>query len=325
MRRVREIIQQFFRRDYSEDVQKSFSKWLLRRESQEAKDEALAQLWEDIKVAPDASTERSYQEVRQKIRGKEARRPNMARMLRIAAMYILPVIATAAASHWWHAGRASGEDTLLVELYVPYGETRQITLPDNSSVHLNSGATLIYPQQFKGRIRSLYLSGEAKFTVASGKDRPFIVKTKDMDVRATGTVFNVSSYPDSRNAIATLVEGTIEVNVKSEGSTYNLNQQSQIVYDRETHNVRRREIHTDIILEWEKGLLAFRSASLHNIIKEMERHFDVRIFLNSTHLGNETLTVKFAEEESLADVLHTLRQLVPGLEYKMENKTVYIY
>ena len=248
----------------------------------------------------------------------------MARVLRIAAMYALPVLATAAASHWWHAGQRANEDMHVVELYVPYGEMRHIVLPDNSSVHLNSGATLFYPHKFNGRTRSIYLSGEAKFTIAPNKDKPFIVKTNDIDVTATGTVFNVSSYPDSRNAVATLVEGSIEVSVKNEGTTYCLHHQEQIVYDREARSVKRRDIRTDAVGEWEKGLLAFRSAPLHNIIKEIERHFDVRICLNSTNLGNEALTVKFAENETLADVLHTIRQLVPDLKYKIENKTVYI-
>ena len=66
MRIVREIIQLFFRRDYPEDVRKSFSLWMLRPESQKAKDEALSRLWDEILVAPNDSTERSYQEVRRK-------------------------------------------------------------------------------------------------------------------------------------------------------------------------------------------------------------------------------------------------------------------
>ena len=50
-------------------------------------------------------------------------------------------------------------------LQVPYGQRLKFTLPDGSSVQLNSGARIEYPTVFKKNLRNVKLSGEAVFDV----------------------------------------------------------------------------------------------------------------------------------------------------------------
>ena len=50
-------------------------------------------------------------------------------------------------------------------LQVPYGQRLKFTLPDGSSVQLNSGARIEYPTVFKKNLRKVKLSGEAVFDV----------------------------------------------------------------------------------------------------------------------------------------------------------------
>ena len=57
------------------------------------------------------------------------------------------------------------------------GEIQQIVLSDGSSVKLNSGSVLEYPDEFTGEKREVNLSGEAFFTVAKDSLHPFIVYT----------------------------------------------------------------------------------------------------------------------------------------------------
>ena len=88
---------------------------------------------------------------------------------------------------------------------------RNITLPDGTQVLINSQSTLLYPQQFKGDTRCVYLVGEAGFKVKRDEEHPFIVKSSDFQVTALGTEFNVTAYPDEEEVTATLISGKVLV------------------------------------------------------------------------------------------------------------------
>ncbi len=62
---------------------------------------------------------------------------------------------------------------------------------------------------FSGDTREVILSGEGYFEVAHNPDKPFIVNTGKLNVKALGTVFNVLAYPDEDNIETTLVEGKV--------------------------------------------------------------------------------------------------------------------
>ena len=64
------------------------------------------------------------------------------------------------------------------------------TLADGSMVELNRGAAL-HVQFSPTERRITLMGGEAHFTVAPDAQRPFVVHTQGVDVRALGTAFNV--------------------------------------------------------------------------------------------------------------------------------------
>ena len=84
-------------------------------------------------------------------------------------------------------------------------------LSDGTWVYLNAESVITYPQKFVGEKREVTLEGEAYFQVTASKERPFVVKTKDMDVLVTGTEFNVKAYPDESNVQTTLLRGKVVV------------------------------------------------------------------------------------------------------------------
>ncbi len=102
-------------------------------------------------------------------------------------------------------------ETDLLQQYIPIAEMRSLTLPDGTKVQLNSKSTLLYPHEFTGDSRSVFLLGEANFKVKPDKKRPFIVKSNDLQITALGTEFNVSAYPESQEIATTLISGSIRV------------------------------------------------------------------------------------------------------------------
>ena len=93
-----------------------------------------------------------------------------------------------------HTGKSSRVEynTLKTER----GGEWNVVLEDGTKVYLNSSSTLEYPTSFTGDSRQVVLEGEAYFEVTHDPDKPFIVKTSDMNIVVRGTSFNVNAYSD---------------------------------------------------------------------------------------------------------------------------------
>jgi ferric-dicitrate binding protein FerR (iron transport regulator) len=75
------------------------------------------------------------------------------------------------------------------------------TLPDGSVVTLNKQSEISYPSKFKGRSRPVQLKGEAFFSVAADKSKPFIITVGEVEVRVVGTSFNIKSHNGTTEVI----------------------------------------------------------------------------------------------------------------------------
>ena len=106
------------------------------------------------------------------------------------------------------------EKIIYNELDIPIGSKSKITLSDGTQIWLNAGSTLKYPSKFSDKKREIFFEGEAFFDVSKDKNRPFIVRTSEINIRVLGTKFNVKSYPEDNIIEATLVSGSIEIETR---------------------------------------------------------------------------------------------------------------
>lgn len=110
------------------------------------------------------------------------------------------------------AGGVDGEGPILYnEISTPRGGFYQLVLSDGTKVWLDVASSLRFPTAFKGKERSVELTGEAYFEIAPKADQPFFVTTNGMKVAALGTAFNVMGYQDEDAVRITLVNGLIKV------------------------------------------------------------------------------------------------------------------
>ena len=325
MSKIYKIIELFFKQSSSEDIRKKFFIWFKTPYASLEKEEAINRIWNDLDIEADHATENSYKQVEERLGFDNRKKKHLLyiRFARIAAILIIPLLSVLSA--WWFVQNRQAPELMLVEYFVPNGETREIILPDSSIVTINSGSTLFYPAGLKGKNREIYLSGEAKFNVATDKKKPFIVKTNDMNIEALGTVFNISSYSDNLYTTATLAEGKIKVDIKSTNESFILDPNEQIRFDKKAGNSLRLDARLDYILAWEKGQMVFQRASLYEIVKEIERRYDVTIYLNSKAWDNEIITVKFLYDETLEETLSVLKHIIMGFNYEIKGDKIYVY
>ena len=183
---IRQVIELFSQNDYPISVQKQFRHWLADEDHAEEKMEALNTLWkeagqEKVPQGMKQSIRRMQQNIG--IRPASSQKKYILRVWQVAAALLLAV-SSVSIYLLLEKGDFSGD---LIECYIPTAEIRELTLPDGSSVMLNSKSTLFYPESFNGETRSVYLMGEAYFKVKPDKKHPFIVKGADFQVTALGT------------------------------------------------------------------------------------------------------------------------------------------
>ena len=112
----------------------------------------------------------------------------------------------------WLYEASQGQSPLLAQtVEVPEGVKQRMVLADGTKVWLNSGSRLTLDAGFGQTNRGLQLEGEGMFEVAKDGRLPFIIRSGDIRVRVTGTVFNFKAYPEERFAKVTLLQGSLDV------------------------------------------------------------------------------------------------------------------
>ncbi|NJN26889.1 MAG: FecR domain-containing protein [Cyclobacteriaceae bacterium] len=96
-----------------------------------------------------------------------------------------------------------------IEKIAEKGVKLTVQLSDGSTIRLNSGSKIRYPEVFEGDLREVELQGEAYFEVTHDAMAPFVVKTNDTYTRVLGTRFAIRS--DADKVQVALVSGKVEI------------------------------------------------------------------------------------------------------------------
>lgn len=204
------------------------------------------------------------------------------------------------------------------------GEVREVTLPDGSKVTLNTGSLLICPDRF-GPSRSVWLLGEAIFEVTASDESPFEVNTADMTVLAHGTRFNVKAYHDDSDVRTTLCRGAVDAWPAGHRDRAVVLEPGQtLIYDKSSESMVVSNGNPAEATSWEHGELRFYSESIQGVIRILERHFNVNVYLTSDKYDNAIITASFIHGEALEDLLKAVSAVIPGMKYSIEGDKVYL-
>lgn len=223
-----------------------------------------------------------------------------------------------------------------------------ITLPDGTSVTLNSESTLRYPAAFTGQTREVTLTGEAFFDVTKDHEHPFIIHTDKMNVKVLGTAFDVKSYPNDAVSETTLIRGAIEVTLKDRPSDrIILKPKEKLIVTNDAATIKktqrkgavndttpaaqyvltslsyiRQNDSTVSETSWINNRFAFNDDNFATLAKKMERWYGVDIVFKNEAAKQYHFSGVF-ENDTIADALMAL-QRIEKFRYKIEGTTIYI-
>lgn len=322
------IINSYFGKHFSPKARYLFGHWLGGKEDTILKETLLQELWEQSPAEVTDETRNDWKKLQNRIYllpDTNKINPFYRNLLKYAA--IIGLMFMVSSTTYYLTNRAATKKNVeMAEFFVPFGESKMITLPDSSKVWVDAGSMLVYPQDFTSmNTRSVYLTGKASFTVKKNPEKPFIVKTTYMDVEALGTVFTVKSYPSDIYTEATLEKGSVRVDIKGQPLLSSiLKPNQQLVYSHKNNSIHIHAVDATLYSMERKGYLIFENATFSQLITTIERKFNVVIQCNSQRYMKESYNVKFAPDETLEDLLNVLQQL-NGLHYKIRKNVVFIH
>lgn len=204
---------------------------------------------------------------------------------------------------------APGTDEVkTAQLSVPNGEKMHVVFQDGSTAVLNAGSTLTWPSRFGRRSREVILEGEAYFNVETDPKHPFIVRTRDAEVRVYGTAFNLSAYAGDAFVTLALDKGLVEMSVG--GNDYRIEPNQVLSFDRRNGEVNLTVGNSSRKSLWTEGVQTFKSASLEEIINSLSRSYDVE-FSVSPEIDSTILYTFSSSKRNIDDLLDELMIIAP--------------
>jgi len=185
------------------------------------------------------------------------------------------------------------------------------TLPDGSTVQLNSNSAITYASDFKKR-REIKLTGEAFFTVIHHADIPFTVHAGNVSIRDVGTSFNVKN---KSGYLEVIVESGI-VKVSRQAASIVLKQHEMIHVSPADQNLIKQTSDDLLYNYYRNNQFELNNTPLSRIVAVFNEVYDAHIRIGSPDLSSLPITVTLTKD-SLVNMLHVLLLTTP--EIKMEK------
>ena len=212
-------------------------------------------------------------------------------------------------------------DAKLITHYNPAGKKTKLTLPDGSSVFLNSESKLTYTADFQ-RDRSISLEGEGFFEVIKDPAHPFKVAANGIVTTALGTSFNISTFGPEDKVAVTLLTGKVELRQVGKGNAIQLVPGEGSVLSRNDNHLNKEKVDAQDKILWTKGVLKFKDTDFDQLTATLERWYDVEITVQGS--GKKQLASgTFDSSESLRNVLTVLSETM-NFSFELNDNQVHI-
>lgn len=205
----------------------------------------------------------------------------------------------------------------------PKGRQFQVTLPDGTGVWLNAGSSIHFPTRFTGKERRVEITGEAYFEVAKQPGMPFKVNISNRaEVEVLGTHFNVNAYDNEPGIRTTLLEGSVKMmgTVAGKESTAMLTPGQQAQWTPQQMQVIKNP-DLNKVMAWKNGLFNFDGASLEEVMKQLERWYDIEVVYENGIPAIQFFG-KMSKDMTLTQLLDALKTF--DVHFSIEGKKLII-
>lgn len=262
---------------------------------------------------------KSFENIKHHIWGREQILPFRFKVY-VAAASIL--VCTFLGSTLWFYGKSQMTPEKVYVLTNGHQGIEQIMLADGTNVLLGPESKLIYPKVFNDDERKVELVGQAFFEVAKNPQKPFIVKTPQMEVTALGTAFEIFAFEGEKVCETILLNGKIKVTMPNAHNETNregiilLPDQKLTITNTGAVNVEKVDANT--YSSWRNhGSLCFVNEKLSMIIPRIEKWYGRKILYDKDVADSYRFSLTI-EDEPLDEMMHIIDR-ISSLTVKKEK------
>lgn len=325
--RINELIVAYFTREISHADLEALQEWLLASAENKASFMREQEIWFSTISADDRKrfdTDAAYRRFRiktQTVSFETERSVVFKPWMRVAAAVVLLV--SVAGSAFWYGGKRVANQFADIVMEAPLGSRNKVYLPDGTLVWLNAGSKITYSQGYGMNDRKVKLEGEGYFEVTKNADLPFKVATNEMDVQVLGTKFNFRNFEEDDESIITLLEGKVAVENKiGTKEQFVLQPNQRIVLDKRKGNAELQAFDALKVKGWTNGILSFDEDKLPDIVRELERTYNVEIDIKDDTLNQLRFYGNFVRiDQSIDEVLDVIAS-TGKLKYTRTEKRI---
>jgi transmembrane sensor len=205
-----------------------------------------------------------------------------------------------------------------VEYRTAFGETKIVTLPDSSTVILNSNSLLRLKSPWKSTTpREVWLDGEAFFSVIHKKNnQPFKVKPgEDVAIEVLGTTFNVYHREETK---IVLNSGRIQLSLPDVEAGEKIMMKPGELVEYDEKKFVKRQVDPKVYTAWTEKNLLLNRTSLRELLHMIKDNYGIDVEVKESLL-DQTISGSMPVTDSNG-LLHQIAKAFQLKVVSEENK-----
>jgi len=329
--RINDLIVKFFGRQTTANEEEELRAWVSQSEENRRYLVEMQYLWKTV-AAQDKATfnsEAAFQRFKVRVTMRQQandRNPHLHlfSVLRWAAVLVLAFV-LGGLSYYFVNNHTIQSNTKQYSICVPYGAKTRVELPDKSEVWLNAGSTLHYKQDFGQKSRQVELVGEGYFEIARNTAMPFTVNANQVSVKVLGTKFDVKAYPEDKRLEVTLLKGSIQLStIYQPKNSLTLKPNQRAIIDKVHQDIAVKQVVASNAAAWTKGKIIFDEELFGNIVRRLERDYNVTIIVKDSKLNNLRFYGDFRNAQSIEGIFNIMTAN-NEFRYTMKDNVITVY
>lgn len=210
-------------------------------------------------------------------------------------------------------------DPVYNQLIVPAAKRSFLELADGSKIWVNANTRVVYPITFEEKKREIYVDGEIYIEVYPDKERPFVVKSKKMDIRVLGTKFNVSTYEFNPEVSVVLVSGKVSVETDNQSESV-LKPSDRLSYEKGMTDIRK--VNVENYISWKDGFYTFDNEDFSNVLNKLSNYYGKKIKY-TTEVAGLRCSGSLNLGDDMVKVLTGLESTMP-VNFTIERESIFV-